>query len=284
MTQKLIALDMDGTLLTSDKTLTPTNKQAIRDAQTAGHVVMICSGRPHEPLIEYLASEGLADLPLSASNGTITLVDGNIIDTVGMDRAIANQVITWLIDNNYPVNLYTDKGVYGQRDFLTHAKRESEHFPPTDPTEGHSVEMLAEYLSRSVRVYFDTFADLPDELVIFKLFVYTPDPAKKSAFEAYATGQGAVTVTSSYPNNVEVSDARGHKGAGLIAVANHYGIDIAHTVAMGDNYNDTGMLQTAGLAIAMGNAEDPIKQMAHVVTLSNDEDGVAHAINTYVLA
>lgn len=283
MSQRLIAIDMDGTLIDSNKKLPETNKQAIREAQAAGHLVMICSGRPHEPLMDYLAKEGLGDLPVSASNGTCTFVEGRIIDTVAMDHAITGLVVTWLIEQAYPVNLYTNEGVWGHVDFLRNAKREADRFPEPTDAQGHSYTLMAEYTQSTVRKVFTTWADIPATLSVFKLFVYIPDPANKQAFEAYAHTVAGITVTSSYPNNVEISDAQGHKGAGLAAVAKHYGIPMAQTVAIGDNFNDLGMLQVAGLSIAMENAETAIKDMAHVVTLSNDDAGVAYAIRTHVL-
>ena len=284
MSKKLIALDMDGTLLSTDKTISPENKQAIRDAQAVGHVVMICSGRPHVSLAEFLQEEGLADLPISASNGTITLVDDQVINQVVMEQLVVKKVFDWLSEYEYPFNIYTDQGVFSHVAFFERAKRESEF--DAGPGAGLFATDFAKataYFEQIITARFEHLADLPADLGIFKFFVLTHDPAKKAAFKHFTSTLSGLTVTSSYSNNVEVSDARGHKGTGITAVADYFGIATSDTVAMGDNFNDLGMLEVAGLAVAMGNAEADIKAIADIVTLSNDDHGVAHAIREYVL-
>jgi len=279
MKEKLIALDMDGTLLTSDKKIPEANKEAIKKAQSAGHQVMICSGRPHGSLITYLEEEGLGDLPISASNGSVTLVDEKIIHIASMDHVKAHQVVSWLNEKQYPFNIYTDHGVFCPPTILDRAKLALQTVPPIHM----NIEMLEIYLANNDVSFFESWDDLPKELEIFKIYVFTPHPDQKIAFENYAHCLQGLTVTSSFQDNVEISDREGHKGTGLKAIADHYNIPMNDTVAIGDNFNDEGMLKVAGLAIAMGNAEESIKKMCHAVTLTNDELGVAHAIETYVL-
>jgi hydroxymethylpyrimidine pyrophosphatase-like HAD family hydrolase len=79
-------------------------------------------------------------------------------------------------------------------------------------------------------------------------------------------------------------DTNGHKGNGIRVMAEYFNIPIENTVAIGDNFNDVPMLKTAGLSIAMENGDPAVKEIADVVTLTNNEHGVAHAIEKYVLA
>ena len=281
--RKLIALDMDGTLLTTQKEISVENRQAIKDAQSAGHIVMICSGRPHDSLISYLKKEGLGDLPISASNGAITLVEGDIIHRVKMDLSIVNQLFVWLDEKEYPFNLYTNQGIFGPPTFLERAEKGLKAAPPRENTHFVNLGLIAEYLDKVAAISFESWDELPTDLEVFKFYVFTPEPDKKMAFETFAHGLRNLTVTSSYADNVEISDVAGHKGTGIIAVANHFNIPIENTVAIGDNFNDLGMLEVAGFSVAMGNAEEEIKQIADVVTLTNDESGVAHAIKEYIL-
>lgn len=283
MSRKLIALDMDGTFLTSQKEIPAANKQAVKKAQLAGHLVMICSGRPHDSLIPFLQEAQLGDLPISACNGSVTMVEGEIIHSVGMDFEVAKKAYDWLIEHDYPFTLYTNKGIFCPQKILNQAEKALEKVPMRADEHALNVAMLEEYLANNSATHFALWQELPAALQIYKFYIFTPDPTKKKAFEAFATLLSGLTVTSSYYDNVEISDANGHKGTGIIAVAKHFGINIADTVAIGDNFNDEGMLKIAGLAIAMGNAEDGIKELADVVTLTNDEFGVAHAIENYVL-
>jgi Cof subfamily protein (haloacid dehalogenase superfamily) len=142
---------------------------------------------------------------------------------------------------------------------------------------------MEEYTNKFPVTYTKAFADIPENAEIFKFFMMTPSMDKKATAKEFARGVGGLTVTSSFEDNVELSDATAHKGTGLTAVAKHFNIPMEDTVAMGDNYNDSGMLEAAGLSIAMENAEDGIKKISDAVTLTNDEDGVAHAINKYIL-
>lgn len=283
MTKKLIALDMDGTFLTSNGTITDENRQAVLDAEAAGHIVMVCSGRPHDTLLPFLKEEHLGHLPISGSNGSITMVDGQVIHRATMDTHSSALLFNWLNTHKYPFKIYADQGAFGPSDFFDRAEYELKVTPSVDPSHHEAVGFMKEYAKKYPPIYVDSFNEIPVEVEIFKFFVATFDPEKKVAVETFAREVGGLTITSSFSDNVELSDALGHKGTGLTAMAKHFNIPICDTIAMGDNFNDLGMLQAAGLSVAMGNAEEEIKQITDVVTLTNDEHGVAHAIRTYVL-
>ena len=283
MARKLIALDMDGTFLTSKGTITDENKKAVRDAEAAGHIVMICSGRPHHTLTPFLKDEGFDDLPISGSNGSITLVDGEIIHRVTMDMNSSEKLFNWLNDQKHPFLFYTNYGAFGPSDFFERAEFEMTSNPPVENAFFTDIGHFKEYARKHSGTKIESFTELPEEIEIFKFYVMTPNLEKKATVEAFAQEVGGLTITSSFLDNVELSDALGHKGTGIIAVAKHFNIPIEDTIAMGDNFNDLGMLKTAGIAIAMGNGEEPVKEMADFVTLTNDENGVAHAIREYVL-
>jgi len=283
LTKKLIALDMDGTFLTTKGTITDENRKAIRDAQAAGHLVMVCSGRPHDSLLSFLKEESLDDLPISGSNGAITVVDGQIIHRVLMDIHSSKVLFNWLDDHKYPFKIYTDRGIFGPSEFFERAEFELTTNPQVANPQFADIGFMKEYASKFPATKVESFAEIPTDIEIFKIYAMTPNMEKKAAFEAFAQEIGGLMITSSFIDNVEVSDALGHKGTGLVAMAEYFNVAMADTIAMGDNFNDLGMLQVAGLAIAMGNAEDEIKKIADVVTLTNDENGVAYAIREHVL-
>lgn len=283
MRKRLIALDMDGTLVSSNHEISEANKKAIRAAREAGHVVMICSGRPHDGLIVTLSEEGLGDLPISGSNGAVTLIDGKIIHSASMNSESAEKLYNWLDGHEYPFKIYTDQGIYGPSSFLKRAKHEFTVNPPVGKSHFLDLEKMEEYTNKFPITTTEQFADVPESAEIFKFFMMTPDMNKKVAVKEFAKSVGGLTITSSFVDNVELSDARAHKGTGLEAIAKYFNIPMSDTVAMGDNYNDSGMIEAAGLSVAMGNAEDGIKKIADVITLTNDENGVAHAINKYIL-
>ena len=283
MAKKMIALDMDGTLFTSTGLITVENKNAIREAQKAGHIVIACSGRPHDVLLAFLEKERLGDLPVSASNGSITVVDGEIIDRVSMDMKSAAILFDWLDRHKYPFKLYTNKGVFQPHEFLTRAEFELTTNELVEHPHFANFGILKEHTSKFGAIGVNSFAEIPNEIEIYKIYIMTPNMEKKALLEQFAHGVGDLVITSSFADNVELSDLNGHKGNGITVVANHFNIPIEDTIAIGDNLNDAGMMEVAGLAIAMGNADQEIIAMADIVTLTNDEDGVAHAIRKYVL-
>ncbi|MCL1949891.1 MAG: Cof-type HAD-IIB family hydrolase [Turicibacter sp.] len=281
---KLIAIDMDGTLFNSNHEITEGNLQAIKDAQAAGHIVMLCSGRPHDALNQFMDSEYGLTLPVAGSNGAITYTEGKTIHSVGMDMNLAAEIFDYLQGGAHPFKLYTNKGVFTIDSFLERAQKDFELLPP-DATAGINVERFLEYLRSVGSQFFTQFSEISQQegMEIFKFFVSTLIPAKKSVIENRLKTFQGLGFTSSHRNNVEIMSDLGHKGTGLAQMAKHYGIPMENTIAIGDNFNDVPMMEAAGLSIAMENAEEEVKALCDVVTKSNDEDGVAFAIREYVL-
>ena len=273
---------MDGTLLSSNNEISAANRKAIYNVKKAGHVVMICSGRPHNSLIVTLEEEGFSDLPISGSNGAVTLIDGKIIHTAAMNHNSAKKLYEWLDDREYPFKVYTNHGIFGPKEFFARAEYELAN-NSVDKHHFSDIEAMEEYARKFKVTYTKGFKDFSPKTDIFKFFMMTPNMKKKAAIQEFASSISGLTITSSYEDNVEISDANGNKGTGLTAVAKHFNISMEDTIAIGDNYNDSGMFEAAGLAIAMENAEDGLKKIADVITLTNDESGVAHALNQYVL-
>ena len=283
MKKKLIAIDMDGTLIGEDR-ISSADKAAILEAKEAGHVVAIVSGRSDESVLELLKEEGLGDLPISGSNGAITIVDGVEINRVSMPKSLVEELFDYLDGHSYPFLIYTSTGVYSKHDFLERVKDEFATSPGAKGSPFESYEFMAEY---SVNHGVITFENLSEVLQVgtdvFKIFVFLPNPQKKEICSTFVLKLDDVMLTSSYVDNISISARDGHKGTGLIALSKHFDIPLEHTIAIGDNLNDLGMLEIAGLSIAMENAEPEVKEAVDVVSLSNLKSGVAHAIKHYVL-
>ena len=283
MERKLIAIDMDGTLI-GENGISQEDKDAIQEAKDAGHVVAIVSGRSDQSVLALLAEEGLTGLPVSGSNGAITAVDGVEIKRVCMPIKLVEDVCTHLDRGRYPYLIYANDGVYGKADFLDRVKAEFEQAPGAIGSPFESYEFMAEYTKNHGVKTFQTLEEVVKPGTdVFKVFVFLPDALKKETCSGHIGTFEDVTITSSYIDNISVSSSLGHKGTGLVALAKHFGIPLEHTVAMGDNLNDLGMLKIAGLSVAMGNAEAQVKELCDVITLSNLESGVAHAIRKFVL-
>ena len=281
---KLIAIDMDGTLLSNEKTISQANIQAIQDAKDQGHIIMICSGRPHDGILQFLAENKL-DLPLAGSNGAVTYTENKIIHSAIMDVHVAAKVFHQLEEQRHPFKIYTNKGVFTQEAFLERAQKEYLDAPEKEGPHRIKIELLVESHTNFPSNMITTFEDLTEdkELVIFKYFVFVPHELKKQTLHSSIESIEGLAITSSGMDNLEIMGTDGNKGTGLKQMAKHYHIPIEDTIAIGDNFNDLPMLNVAGLSVAMENAEENVKKVCDVITLSNEEDGVAYAIRKYVL-
>ena len=283
---KLIAIDLDGTLLSPTMEITKENLEAIREAQLQGNVVMICSGRAPEDIQQILKKYDIS-LPLAGSNGSVVQAEGRVLKSVSMNRDDISEIAEKLDEERFPYRIYTNHGIYVPADW-------SERIALVMKQKQIKVEGLSDEIYQKITEqpqkssllnFFDHYSELFDieDLTIQKFFVLTLNDSSKTALASYLEGISTIAITSSSPLNIEVMDQYGNKGNALKKVAEHYDIPLHDTVAIGDNFNDIPMLEVAGLSVAMGNAEPQVKEVCDIVTHSNAENGVAYAINNHVL-
>jgi Cof subfamily protein (haloacid dehalogenase superfamily) len=283
---KLIAIDLDGTLLSQHTYITQENVQAIRKAQSQGHIVMICSGRAPEDIQEILKKYELS-CPLAGSNGTVVQAEGKTLGMVSMNRENIVQIAKKLDDERTPYRIYTNQGIFVPEDWSERVNTNLQG--DTIKVEGLSDELFKRITEQPQQSdllnYFKDYHELfgREDLKVQKFFILTLNQQKKSELATYLSNISGAAATSSGPMNIEVMDKDGNKGNALKIMAEYYGISMADTVAMGDNFNDIPMLKVAGFSIAMGNADPAVKQLCKAVTLSNTENGVSYAMEQFIL-
>ncbi|WP_028401263.1 Cof-type HAD-IIB family hydrolase [Ectobacillus panaciterrae] len=282
---KLIAIDMDGTLLSEELEISEQNLAAIRQTQEEGHVVMICSGRAKSDILQFLDRYDL-NCPIGASNGSVVYVEGAVLQAAYVPKQTVFTLSDLLEKGAFPYKLYTNKGIFVPRDWKEKVIKAFEG--GTSHTHSFTLEEIERITERQLKSNIIQFYDdieelLADNIEVEKFFILTLHEQKREQLLANMQQQPGIMITASAPTNLEVMHENGHKGNGLRAMAQHFGIPLENTIAMGDNFNDVPMLQTAGFSIAMGNAEEKVKEICDAVTLSNNESGVAHALKTYVL-
>lgn len=283
---KLIAIDLDGTLLSQHTHITQENLQAIRKAESQGHIVMICSGRAPEDIQEIVKKYELS-CPLAGSNGTVVQAEGKLLGSVSMSRDNIMQIAKKLDDVRAPYRIYTNQGIFVPEDWSERVNNDLQG--DTIKVEGLSDELfkrITEQPQQSDLIkYFHDYHELfgRENLEVQKFFILTLNQQKKSELNTYLSNISGAAATSSGPMNIEVMDKDGNKGNALKIMADYYGISMDDTVAMGDSFNDIPMLQVAGLSIAMGNADPTVKQLCKAVTLPNTENGVAYALEQFIL-
>jgi len=283
--RKLIALDVDGTLLTNEHEMIEENRRAIKSAQEKGHIVMICSGRAPESVREMLKEIDI-DCPFAASNGAVVCVEEEILSEINLSIEQIEMISNVLDLENMPYRLYTNLGVYEMPDWKMRVERIiNSGKVPEEYKQDERFELLLERPPSYKEVtYYNDIDELKNikGLTIQKFFVLTLDPNQKKKLNEQLQRIDNIGVTTSGVHNIEIMNKNAHKGYGIQVMAEHFNIDMKDTVAIGDNYNDMPMFKTAGLSVAMENAEEEIKEYCDVVTLSNDENGVAHAFHTYI--
>ncbi|MEE6450915.1 Cof-type HAD-IIB family hydrolase [Gottfriedia acidiceleris] len=281
---KLIALDLDGTTLNTEKIISKETLNSIKKAQAAGHIVIILSGRSPSSVKDELLKYGL-DCPVGGHNGTALYVNDKLIELNSIGRPQVQKIALEVESEDLPYNISTNKGIFAPSNWDKRFENvvssgrvpkeyfENRHFkmfttPPT--VHGHS-------FFNKVHEIIDN-----DDFTIQKFLILTLDRKQMERLERKLRFIDEIFVTSASPFNLEVTHINGNKGYGLKALASYFNIPLENTVAIGDEKNDLPMLNIAGLSIVMGNAEEEVKISSDVVTLSNDENGVAYAFEKYI--
>ncbi|WLR43018.1 Cof-type HAD-IIB family hydrolase [Bacillus carboniphilus] len=280
---KLIAIDLDGTLLSSRMTISKQNIEAIKLLQRKGHIVMICSGRAPEDIKEIVEKYDL-DCPIAGSNGSVVYVNQKCIHSTSMNLVSLEKTYNLLEELNFPFKIYTNDGIYIPKTWQKRVlKLISIDENVLDQFSDEQIKLMTEQPKESViEKEIDSRTDL-SRLTVQKFFILTFHEQTKKHLIQQLDSVEKIAITTSGPFNVEVMDINGNKYRGLKAVAEYYNIPLENTVAIGDNFNDLPMLEKAGTSIAMANGDPEIKKRCHYHTLTNDKDGVAFAIEKFIL-
>lgn len=260
----LLVSDVDGTLVDKHKQLTPATIAAVKRLRAAGIPIALISARPMSGIRPLLDTLGLDDTVAAFNGGILFRRDGRILAQHRIDPQVARGTIDLARETPVDTWVFADDRWYA-----------------TDPTGPHTdSERLA---SAQEPVATDDLAPLLDRAD--KITFVSDDEATLRALTAtcqQAFGDRA-TIVQSQTYYLDVTAPLANKGDGIAALATAYGVPLDRIAAIGDQANDLPMLARAGLSIAMGNAPDAIQAKAMHVTLANDHDGVAEAIDTLIL-
>lgn len=279
---KLIASDMDGTLLNNHMEVPEENIKAITKAQEAGVEFITATGRGIGHALASL-DEANIHVPMILLNGALVLdANRDILFSVPIPREKAFQVMDMLEEAGIYFEIFTAKHVYSEDkvyriDFFS--SHLAEMAPELSPK--MAIAATAERLTILPITYVEdmrqTVIDNNEE--ILKVIAFDKNgPIKLQAMTDKLNALGELAIAASESSNIEINHEKAQKGIALAKYAEAKGITADEVMSIGDNFNDVSMLKYAGTSFAMGNAEPAVKAFAKFVTDTNVENGVAKAI------
>ena len=283
---RIIALDLDGTLLDSQKRLSERNRAALERVAERGVLVVPTTGRffgmmppavRDLPFVRYAITINGAQVYDRAADAAL------VRDEIPLDMAL--QVMEVLDRHDVVYDCYRSN--WGWMTAALQAKAADY------ATNEHYLKMVREFRK-----------PVPELKAHLRATAADGDVQKIMLFSRKGTGSGErgtgaetleaikgemaerfpeIKVTASTWNNLELNISTAHKGNALRRFAEHLGLTLGNCMAFGDGMNDLTMVEAAGVGVAMANAEPPVKAAAQIVTVSNDEDGVAAVLEKELL-
>lgn len=267
MDYDLIAIDIDGTLVTRSHTIAKPVSEAIQRVVKAGKKIVLCTGRPFPGAEPYMKELGLTvegDYMITYHGALVQRTD--TLEKVIHHELDFKDLMNWhTLASDLKSNFHSvrNDGVYTDL-------RDLDHFALVEPTVNNIPLRIRAMNEMDQEMTFSKFL-MADEFDVIQNLDDNISPEMRQKY----------TVVRSMPNTIEVLNKEASKGQSLRELANLLDIPKERVMAIGDSGNDIDMVEYAGLGVAMGNAIPEVKDVADVVTDTVDEFGVATAINRY---
>ncbi|HKM34168.1 MAG TPA: HAD family hydrolase [Lachnospiraceae bacterium] len=267
---KWCVCDLDGTLLNSEGFISDKNEVALKELQDKGVEIIIASGRTELMMKQYINQLNICYIIFC--NGAIVknIEKNEIIYSKMLDNETASDIIEFFFQNNLNFLVYTEDVVFSNK-----GNPRAKHF---------------EEINKSLPVdqmtpirYFDLCSmNTMENRDIIKILLVESDENIPDFVSHYLKRFTNISVLSSAKGLFDIWASNISKGSAVKVLSERLGIDLANVVAFGDHYNDVELLDVVGVPIAMENAVDELKSIAKFITLTNDDDGIAYAINNYM--
>lgn len=268
MSIKLIALDIDDTLLDSQNKILPSTKKALDKALDKGIKVVLCSGRPLagvSPYLEELNISGKEQYVITYNGGLVETASGDILSRKIIDNQGFKKIVGFATEKKIPYYFLDD-----QSNVYT-ADKNINRFT------------IVQAWENKAGIFVRTPQDFPDDFEITKVAV-VGEKDQLDQYEQPVKDQfgNDYYVVRAGDNFIEIMNPTANKGTGLETLVKILGFKKDEIMAFGDEQNDLPMFDYVGHAIAMGNGSDVAKERADYVTDSNDNDGIAKALDKLV--
>ncbi|WP_099468021.1 Cof-type HAD-IIB family hydrolase [Konateibacter massiliensis] len=268
MAYEMLVLDIDGTLTNSKKEISQTTKEAIKAIQARGHHVVLASGRPTPgilPIAKELKLEEFGGYILSFNGAkVINCQTGDVIFQNTLPPEMLSQVYEAAVEEKVGIVTYDDTSIITASEIDEYMEKESKinHMP---------IKKVEDFIS---------YVDYPiNKCLITGEPVYLAEVEKRMK----ARFGDKLSIYRSEPFFLEIMPLHIDKAHSLEKLLDTLHMSREQMISCGDGYNDLTMIQYAGKGVAMANAQKEIREAADYITLSNDEDGVAHVIDKFML-
>nr|WP_321023293.1 HAD family hydrolase [Clostridium neonatale] len=278
---KLIASDMDGTLLNDEHDIDIETVEAIRKAEEAGIIFAISTGREYESVKCVLDKHNIKCQCVLSNGAEYRDEDGNILEVININDVTAKDIMYILKENNLTARIFTDKGVYttsSEEDALQEVTYRTLSFNPEMSMEEAREQAKKEPFFVSLQYVKDIEEFFKQDVEVRKFVAFHKDVDLIDTVKKKMGRLEGLAVSSSFRDNIEITDKNAQKGIILEKVAGKLGINKNDVMILGDSFNDYSMFEIFEESVAMKNAIPEVKEIAKYVTEANSDLGVAKAI------
>jgi Cof subfamily protein (haloacid dehalogenase superfamily) len=261
---KLVAIDMDDTVLNAQLEISERTKAAIRAAVAKGAAVTFATGRMYCSCRRFALELGL-DVPLITYNGALIqqAISGAVLYHQPVPITVAAKVTQWAEEHRHHLQLYV-----GDRVYVSKCNDKALWYGKHSGVEVYDVGSLTSFLT------------VEPTKMLMMVEILSIDGVMEELYKLCGT---TIHMSRSKPTFLELVHPQVSKGHALAYLANLLGVERSAVMAIGDGCNDLEMLEYAGLSVAMGNADPRVKEQADYITDTNEQDGVAKAIEKFIL-
>ncbi|MGT2742965.1 sugar-phosphatase [Streptococcus plurextorum] len=268
MSIKLVAVDIDGTLLTQQRTITPEVYSAIQDAKKQGVKVVIATGRPIAGVQQLLDQLNLCD-----KGDYVITFNGALVQDVATGEDLVKETLSYqdyldleFLSRQLNVHMHaiTKEGIY---------------------TANRNIGKYTVHESSLVNmpIFYRTPEEMTDKEIVKMMFVDEPEVLDAAIAQIPSDFFQKYTIVKSTPFYLEILRKTANKGTAIVHLAKKLGLSMEETMAIGDEENDRAMLEVVANPVVMANGNPELKKIAKYITKSNEESGVAYAIREWVL-
>ena len=266
MKYKLLAFDLDDTLLNEEFKISAGNVQSLRRAAEAGLIITIATGRMYRSAVPFARQLGI-NIPLITYHGALikNAVSGEVIWHRPVPLEESMDIAQHAQEKGYHLNLFIDDRLHvaEENDF-------TRLYQKIARVDLQVVGNLRDFLER-------------EQITPTKMNIAAPHTMPAVMADMRENFGHRVHVTLARPDFLEITHGEATKGRALRHLTEEAGFEREEVAAIGDSLNDVDMLEYAGTGVAVANAREEVKQVAQVITRSNLEDGVAYFVDNYIL-